>query len=479
MNRISLFLALFLSITLPAFSQDTNCNCLDNLNKTIEKTEENYAGFPAKVNNQNKPKYIQLLTELKQQAISESNSKKCYYIIKNYIRFFEDKHFILSYSNDKDYDNEMVNYKDDYFKKGIALKNLKPIEGLWINPDSTLKMAIQKFPNNIYKGIIVESKDAKFSKGFVYLTLTSKGKDYVAKEYNSFITTDIPAKQKGNLLQIWNHALWGKVYPDKLNNDELAELNTWKNDNNGLAFKKLNPKTSYLKIPTFYNNDNKIQQLISKSDSVIRNTENLIIDLTGNGGGNTGWLSFLPYLITNPIVQEHTYLRVTPENVKSKLADLEPFVKNPIPNDYKKYFPEAVLAAYKKAYKELPVTKEKFYPIPAVTFPLDSAIKYPKKIALVFDNFCGSSTEYFFSLSKQSKKAIRYGTNTIGMMDYEGMSTPTPLPYNKFILTIPTVKSSWTDKNPIDRTGFKPQVSLNNLPQNKWLSFIMKDLENR
>jgi hypothetical protein len=60
----------------------------------------------------------------------------------------------------------------------------------------------------------------------------------------------------------------------------------------------------------------------------------------------------------------------------------------------------------------------------------------PKKIALIVDELCGSSTEYFFYLSKQSKKTARYGIPTMGMMDYEGMSNRTPLPYDKFILTI-------------------------------------------
>lgn len=170
-------------------------------------------------------------------------------------------------------------------------------------------------------------------------------------------------------------------------------------------------------------------------------------------------------------------MRVTPDNVKSKLTDLEPFATNPIPDDYKKYFPDNVLNAYKKAFTELPTANQKFYPIPSVSFPVDEVLKYPKKVAVLFDNFCGSSTEYFFDLSKQSTKIKRYGTNTIGMMDYEGMSTPTHLPYEKFILTIPIVKSSWTDKTPIDKNGFQPEILLNHLPQNEWIPYIVKDFE--
>ncbi|HEY8920003.1 MAG TPA: hypothetical protein VIM87_26375, partial [Chitinophaga sp.] len=94
------------------------------------------------------------------------------------------------------------------------------------------------------------------------------------------------------------------------------------------------------------------------------------------------------------------------------------------------------------------------------------------------DGFCGSSTEYFIALSHQSKKVTTYGSNTIGMMDYEGMSNPTPLPYNKFILTIPITKSSWTDTKPIDQTGFTPDVPIR-LPENRWIDFIVDDLPKR
>ncbi|MBW8684366.1 hypothetical protein K1Y79_08475 [Chitinophaga sp. B61] len=116
-----------------------------------------------------------------------------------------------------------------------------------------------------------------------------------------------------------------------------------------------------------------------------------------------------------------------------------------------------------------------FYPIPAVSFPLDSVTKQPEKVAVVVNNFCGSSTEYFISLTNQSQKVITYGSPTIGIMDYEGMSNPTILPYDKFILTIPITKSSWTDTKPIDQTGFAPDVLLT-LPENKWIDFVLDDL---
>ncbi len=477
MKKAIVFLLANIFLSINVFSQGSKCNCLDNLNELVAKTAENYAGFPAKVNASTNLSYKKLVKKLQKKTAIEQNPKKCFYLLKEYVRFFSDKHFVLSYANDKDYDIENLLYADNYFKNAISKNKLTQIEGIWINSDTSIKLAIQKFPRNIYKGIVLESKNEKLPIGLVYLTFTPAKNGYTAKTFNSFITTDIPAKQKGNLLQIWNHTMFGKIYPDKLTESEQNELNLWRDNNNGLSFQKLSIKTAYLKIPTFFNNDDKIQDLVSKNDSIIKTCQNLIVDLTGNGGGNTGWVSFLPYFMTNSVNQYDTYLRVTPDNVRSKLADLEPFVINPIPIEYKKYFPDDILAAYRKAYQELSSTKEPFYPIPGVTFPLDSIVARPSKIALIVDDFCGSSTEYFFSISKQSKKTISYGISTIGMMDYEGMSNPTSLPYDKYILTIPIVKSSWTDTNPIDQKGFKPDKVLKNIEQKDWIEYVRKDLE--
>jgi hypothetical protein len=479
MKLIIYFTILLIFLSEQLYSQDDKCNCIKNLDSLIAKTEKNYAGFPVKISKATVVNYHQLISSLRKQIAHENNPKKCFYFLKSYVRFFQDKHFILSYSNPNDYDKEIINYADNYFKTKIAKKELAKIEGIWINADTSLKLAIQQFPNGVFKGIVLASKDSTIAKGLVYVTFYTTKSGFIAKEFNSFITTDIPARQKGNLLQIWNHSMFGKVFPDDMTALEKKELNTWRNSNNGLSFQKLSPKTAYLKIPTFFNNDDKIQKLVSESDSTIKTCEYLIVDLTGNGGGNTGWVYLLPYFMTNSIVQYDTYLRVTPQNVKFKLTDLEPFVNNPIPDEYKKYFPNEILSAYKKAYTELPATTKSFYPIPGVTFPLDSILAKPKKIALVIDDLCGSSTEYFFFLAKQSKKTVTYGINTIGMMDYEGMSNATALPYHKYILTIPIVKSNWTDTNPIDKTGFQPNILLNGIKQEKWVDFILKDMERK
>ncbi len=135
-NRLTFTLLFFFASGL-LFGQDTTCNCIENLLKTIQKTEENYAGYPTKVNETSNNAYDRLVNNLKTKAITETNSKKCYYIIKQYINFFKDKHFILSYYNEKDFDSSVIQYSEASLQKHIMNKNLSPIEGILINPDSS------------------------------------------------------------------------------------------------------------------------------------------------------------------------------------------------------------------------------------------------------------------------------------------------------------------------------------------------------
>lgn len=454
-------------------AQQMPCDCSGNLKETITHTETNYAGFPTKVNNHTRQAYKKLLTRLQADAATESNPKKCFYLIKDYIRFFKDKHFSFTYLSKSDDDIEILDIDEEYFK---TLKRIDGPEGIWVNPDSSITLGIKKFRNNEYKALILEAKDPKLPKGLVYFTLKPHQKGYLLTQYNVFTSIDFYARQREGLLQLWNFSMFGRTFPKEMTVAEKAELNTWKGNNNGLSFSKLNKETSYLKIPTFFNNDSKIEKLVAANDSAIKNSKFLIIDLRGNGGGNSGWSFLLPYVMTGPIKQDSPLLRISKRNVQLKRSELEPLVKNPVSEEMKKYFPDEYMSRLKKAYEELPAVKNDFYQIPALTIPADAVLSSPSKVALITDELCGSSAEYFFQLMAQSKKTTRYGTNSVGMMDYEGPTATSPLPCKEFILMIPVSKSSWTDQHPIDETGFRPDVKLS-IPPKQWIDYIMTDLK--
>ncbi|WP_307531664.1 S41 family peptidase [Pedobacter sp. W3I1] len=474
MNSRILALLLFLCLTAQASAQETACDCAANLDETIRKTALNYAGFPSKVNTKTKASYALLVSSLRSKSRRQQSAKACFDLIKQYVRFFKDKHFSLTYYPEETTEREIIQV--DSIIHTLESGKSDAVEGIWVNPDSSLKLAIKKFPNREYKAMVIASTDKKQVKGQVYFSLTPHQKGFLLNQYNVFGSTDLYARQRGGLLQLWGFALFGKISGKGMTTDEQKELNTWKNNNNGLDFKLLDQETSYLKIPTFFNNDNKIEKLVAASDKTIRATKYLIIDLRGNGGGNAGWSFLLPYIMTGPIQQNGSKLRISEDNVKLKREELESFVKNPVPKEMQKYFPDSYVNKLKRVYNALAVTNAAFIEIPGVAIPLDSVLGKPQKVALITDGLCGSSTEFFFNLMQQSGKTTRYGSNTVGMMDFEGPTSRTPLPCKQLVLMIPVSKMSWADTHPIDQTGFAPDVKLD-LPQKDWVNYVRQDLK--
>jgi hypothetical protein len=477
MNKIYLILTI-LSLTVNAFSQEKACNCLENLDKVIEKTEINYAGFPSAVTQKTISKYNNLIKKLKKSADATSIPKECFQIIKEYVVYFNDKHFDFEYAVNDDSNKEYRQITESQFRSTYNKIKIGTIEGIWTNPDSTIKLAIIPKTKNVYQAVILKSNDEKLPKGLVYSTITKTARGYTFDKYN-WITPDYPLRVRNGLLFMWNFEIWGREYPAPMSSEEKTELSTWKSYNFGLGISKLNDNTTLLRIASF-NNDNKIREIIAKNDSLIRSSENLIIDLRGNAGGNSGWFYLMPYFYTNPIDQGASQLRLSAENIKRTLPRIKSFLDNP-PTDasFKRNYTPELVAANKKAYQEIPQSKAAFYPIPSMMLTADSAAKTPGKIALIFDDLGGSSTEFFFYVSRQSKKVKRYGTPTYGMMDYMGMSEETKLPFSEFYLVIPDTKASWTDSAPINGKGFQPETNLGHLSYSKWISYVVEDLNKK
>lgn len=452
--------------------QKSTCNCRNNLDTIIRKTEINYAGFPANTDGKKRLRYDLLVKSVRQRATGITSPVKCFDILKDYVSYFQDRHFDLSYALDSS-DRKYAPIIEKDFRSTLQGKRAS-VEGIWINPDSTIRIAVRRSSQGHYEGIVLESNDKKIPAGLIYFTLNKTPEGYTFVRYD-YLTINYPATHDEGLLRLWNMELWGKVYPEQMSQQERSELATWKNYNFGLAFRQLDENTAYLKLPTF-GRDDLVQKLISQNDSAIRRSPYLIVDLRGNGGGNTGWAYLLPYFMTQPIDQGVSYLRVSDDNSRRMLKEMEPLIKNPVPAGMEKYYTPAFMEQYRKAYQNISNSTSGFCAVPAISIPLDETPAKPGKIALIFDNFCGSSTEYFFQLSKQSHKIKRYGIPTLGMMDYAGMPQATPLPFKGYHLAIPDTKSSWTDTAPINHTGFKPENDLSKVPKQEWIEYTRKDL---
>jgi hypothetical protein len=163
----------------------------------------------------------------------EINPKACFGILKQYVRFFKDKHFSFSYREKSANDSVVLSIPKSFVNK------FNLWEGVWINEDSTTKIAIVNTAPNVYKALKLEGKDS-YPKGFVYFTLVKKNQHWYAELFDTFMSNDIPVSTKGNLLFIWNFNIWARIAPQKASMEEVKELSTWRNHQQGVHFESLN-----------------------------------------------------------------------------------------------------------------------------------------------------------------------------------------------------------------------------------------------
>ncbi len=192
-----------------------------------------------------------------------------------------------------------------------------------------------------------------------------------------------------------------------------------------------------------------LDSLLLTNEKKLSKTKHFIIDLRGNeGGGDATFDLLVPYLYTNPILIHTAQLWASENNIKL----FESFLTNPeIPLESKLNIQKIVDKARNNPLTFVPLSDNK-----VDTLVLDSVMEYPKKVSIIIDRNCKSSTEQFLLLVKQSRKTVIYGkTNSGGALDYSNLNfIVTPSSY--WYASVPTTKTTRLPENPVDPNGIKP-----------------------
>jgi C-terminal processing protease CtpA/Prc len=201
----------------------------------------------------------------------------------------------------------------------------------------------------------------------------------------------------------------------------------------------------------------------------ITKTENLIIDLQNNGGGSDeSFEKLIPLIYTNPIRVVGMELLSTPLNNKR----MEEFANDPEASvDDKKWAREA----FDKLNKNL----GKFVNLDSSIVDIetsDTMYTYPKKVGIIINGGCGSTTEQFILAAKQSNKVKLFGTTTFGSLDISNMFS-VKSPCNDLELGYCLSKSFRIPDFTIDGKGLQPDYYLDEeIPKYEWLDFVNKIL---
>lgn len=456
------------SIIFLPFIIQAQCNCQEEFSKIKSHLESNYAGFKDKVSTKNIKKYKDFTAEKERIAAQAKNKSQCYFVINQWMSFFNDNHLytgVNSKSIDKinpkklqtDFPIEKIILNTNVLKK---LENGIGIEGIYSKKGEGFSIAVLKNKNIFrdYIAVVINSSDSNFENGTVLAELKVKTqKEYFLLYHTSSMLAFATIKPiDGELIS--GFIKYGKDTTSIVNYNFEAKL--------------LNENTIYFNIPSFsWESKPLIDSLFILNKENLLKSTNLILDLRNNGGGSDDVYSIIsPYLYTQPTKTIGVDIWASSDNIKG----WELILQDPnLPADSK--------AEYQKLVDKLKLQLNKNVNI--VDDYIDSSntpLLFPKKVVILINEGCGSSTEQFLLEAIQSNKVTLMGQNTSGTLDYSNLRETDfcEMPYT---LWLPTTRSRRIDIGEgIDGKGIKPNIYLNE--KQDWiqeaLNFLNAKLKN-
>lgn len=451
------------------------CSCDEALVNLIKRIESDYPGFKEKT------KDTLLYNSFKKQLKEESKSVEkawCLGILKKYTSFFKDSHIWLSpvvKLNQKGLaTSEFIDVNLDDFLNSSRPKN-SSIEGIWdfspLEKGIDYRVGIIKAKNDGYTGFAIPAKSENSKSKRVLFKLSSGGK------YESFFPDKI--KHTGNF-ETYDSTF---LYFDKMRRTLIKEHQNLKisekqvkkkvGEIQGFTVKSLSKQTTLITIPSFdYPYVEIINNLIRENQTLIENSEYLIIDIRGNSGGtDNAYENLLPYLMTNSIRWAGVEFLAT----QTLIDGLEYYITTIKDKNEKKDEIEKVrgwITLYKANIGKFVNKENSSYRTEKVNFAEKSA----KYVAILADKDVGSATENFLIAAKQSKKVKIIGTPTYGVLDY-GAIRKFDFGCSEYELHLPGYRSLRLPDYPIDNIGVQPDIYLDKSVTD-WVKFAKEYLEN-
>jgi hypothetical protein len=469
MKRL-IFILLLLQYSLHTSAQ--NCNCRTNFDTLYKIVTEDYAGFRDLITAKNRQRYLQFTDSIRTASLT-ADSISCYYLLKQWLYFFDDFHLgvYINYSEGmyprfKEEFRKIPSVEMDSARFDAYLRKGKKdfIEGRWRTRSGRTVIGVmrEKPGGNTFVGFVLSSGNWFWDKKQIrfrirkiadrkYETITAYEEDGFAFRRNIYIEDDCFYFKNDNVYERLQQPAT-PVAEDQF----LPQL------------KSLSHTTLLLRLPSF-NREYRpiIDSLILANRTRIESTPNLIIDLRHNDGGTVlCTYKILPYLYTKPYNTLSGSILAGEKNlalIKKYAADTT------IDIESRQTYIDAAAAMQRSPGQWVELYK-------STTKTFDTIFQNPRRVAIITNHNVVSAGELFLFEARQSRKVTVFGAPTYGAVDYTELSGYRLLPCAHHYYYYPTVRVSSADTNPSHATGIKPDITIGTQIKD-WVKYVQQWIE--
>ena len=473
MNFKILFTWIILIFPINLFAQQDKCDCEANFKWVKETFEQNDAGFEYGLQQKGKAAYEKHNSNILSKVKKAITKEECAQVMQEWLLFFRKAHFSVTPINNPSENSkkggaswQSVPVIEEQIKKA-SLNSNDPYEGIWQTGTYTIGIVKE---NNKYNGVILKSSNNAWKPNYVKFTIDKSGSGvYYMGDFSpyKFPNSELIGK---NTLRLGAFYL-ARIFPELKDEESIAFYAKEMRAENPFL-EKMSDRTLLLRIPSFNGSQKRlIDSLLESNDKLISATENLIIDIRNNGGGDdVSYDKIIPYLYTNPIRVIGMEFLSTPLNNKR----MEGYLSNPdLSEKNKKEINDALALLKANLGKFVNIDGDKSVYIQT----LDKVLPNPKNVAIIVNQNNGSTAEQFLLAAMQSKKVKLYGVTTMGVLDISNMyfvNSPT----NEIRLGYCLSKSYRIPDMAIDGKGIMPDYYIDKtIPDTQWLDFVQKIVE--
>lgn len=489
MLRIHLLVLPFL-FTGPLCAQP--CDCPSTFNWMVTTFEQNDAGFQLVVDRKGEAAYAEHTTAFRARIAEVKDPMVCTDLLNDWLQWFRRGHIgigptelaqrahqqhrsttpaavatALAGRTVKLTEAELVKHLE-------RLGNARhPLEGIWTGGPYRVGIVRQPKDSTRFDAVILASKNPNWKPGEVKVELerTADGRYagtfYMGDHSPEPVEAELQG-ESGSMLQMG--AAWTREVPaPRFSQAELLHQRAM--DAEAPFLERPSDHTLYLRIPSFaFEQKVLIDSTLAANDALIRNTENLIIDIrNGTGGSDASYAGLIPYLYTGPMRSVGVKLWATELNAAGYESYADMFGRDTEDGA----FCLDVAARMRAALGTWLDMNEQPWSVDSS----HTVLPFPQRVGILCNEGNGSTDEQFLIEARTSYKVKLFGRPTFGTLDASNMRQVTS-PDGCFQLGYTMSLSHRLPKMPVDVMGIQPDHYLDEgIPAMEWVGYVQRVLE--